>query len=117
LVAHLLDSRKIAQFRVKEKVAHLRPNDDAFRDANVDPMPAIRRILFAIASALIRIASRSAGTTDELADDLTKRLTALGNARELVRPVFKRTRKSSIGGTYLLMLEVDQSGHAHPMRP
>ena len=41
--------------------------------------------LFAIASALTAIASRSAATTTEMARDLTQRLTALGHAHDLVR--------------------------------
>ncbi len=43
--------------------------------------------LFAIASALTTIAARSATTTTEMARDLTQRLTALGRAHNLVRPV------------------------------
>jgi len=43
--------------------------------------------LFAIASALTAIAARSAATTTEMARDLTQRLTALGRAHDLVRPV------------------------------
>ena len=43
--------------------------------------------LFAIASALTSIAARSAATTDEMASDLTQRLTALGRAHDLVRPI------------------------------
>jgi two-component sensor histidine kinase len=43
--------------------------------------------LFAIASALTAIAARSAATTAEMARDLTRRLTALGRAQDLVRPL------------------------------
>jgi two-component sensor histidine kinase len=43
--------------------------------------------LFSIASALTAIAARSAATTTEMARDLTQRLTALGRAHDLVRPV------------------------------
>ena len=43
--------------------------------------------LFAIASALTAIAARSATTTETMASDLTQRLTALGRAHDLVRPV------------------------------
>ena len=43
--------------------------------------------LFAIASALTAIASRSAATTTEMARDLTQRLTALGRAHDLVRTI------------------------------
>ena len=43
--------------------------------------------LFAIASALAGIAARSTVTSAEMARDLTQRLTALGRAHDLVRPV------------------------------
>ena len=43
--------------------------------------------LFALATALTRIAARSAATTEEMANDLTLRLTALGRAHDVVRPV------------------------------
>ena len=43
--------------------------------------------LFAIAAALTSIAARSAATTTEMARDLTQRLTALGHAHDLVRPI------------------------------
>lgn len=43
--------------------------------------------LFAVASALTSIAARSATTTAGMAQDLTRRLTALGHAHDLVRPI------------------------------
>lgn len=43
--------------------------------------------LFAIASALTTIAARSTKTTVAMARDLTQRLSALGRAHDLVRPV------------------------------
>ena len=43
--------------------------------------------LFAVASALTSIAARSAATTEEMARDLVQRLTALGRAHDLVRPI------------------------------
>ena len=43
--------------------------------------------LFTIASALTTIAARSATTTTEMAHDLRQRLTGLGQAHDLVRPV------------------------------
>ena len=46
--------------------------------------------LFSIASALTAIAARSAATTTEMAHDLTQRLTSLGRAHDLVRPVPSR---------------------------
>ena len=43
--------------------------------------------LLAIASGLTRLTSRSAKTTEEMARELTNRLTALGRAHDLVRPL------------------------------
>jgi two-component sensor histidine kinase len=43
--------------------------------------------LFTIAAALTSIAARSAATTTEMARDLTQRLTALGRAHDLIRPI------------------------------
>ena len=43
--------------------------------------------LFAITSALTAISARSTATTTEMAHDLTQRLTALGHAQDLVRPI------------------------------
>ena len=43
--------------------------------------------LLAIAAALTTMTSRSAATTEEMARELTARLTALGRAHDLVRPL------------------------------
>ena len=43
--------------------------------------------LFALANALTAIAARSAETTTEMATDLSHRLTALGRAHDLARPL------------------------------
>jgi two-component sensor histidine kinase len=43
--------------------------------------------LLAIAAGLTAISSRSAGTTQDMAEELTGRLTALGRAHDLVRPL------------------------------
>ena len=43
--------------------------------------------LLAIASGLTNITSRSAGSVTEMARELTQRLTALGRAHDLVRPL------------------------------
>ena len=51
--------------------------------------------LFAIASALTDIASRSTKTTLEMANDLKKRLTGLGRAHELVRPLLSEQKKAA----------------------
>jgi two-component sensor histidine kinase len=51
--------------------------------------------LLAIASGLTAITSRSTTTTDEMARELTLRLTALGRAHDLVRPVPGQTEAAS----------------------
>lgn len=51
--------------------------------------------LLTIASGLTAITSRSTNTTDEMAHELTLRLTALGRAHDLVRPVPGQTEAAS----------------------
>lgn len=51
--------------------------------------------LLAIASGLTAITSRSTSTTVDMARELTQRLTALGRAHDLVRPVPGQTKASS----------------------
>ena len=51
--------------------------------------------LLTIASGLTKITSRSTTTTKEMADELTLRLTALGRAHDLVRPVPGQTEAAS----------------------
>src|SRR5438270_5016801 len=59
--------------------------------------------LFAIAAALTAIAARSAATTTEMARDLTQRLTALGRAHDLVRPIpGQEERRAALFGDLLL---------------
>jgi len=61
--------------------------------------------LFAIASALTAIASRSAATTTEMARDLTQRLTALGRAHDLVRTITgQEETKAALLGDLLAVL-------------
>ncbi len=61
--------------------------------------------LFAIASALTAIAARSAATTTEMARDLTHRLTALGRAHDLVRPVpGEAENKAELGDLLAVLL-------------
>ena len=60
--------------------------------------------LFAIASALTAIASRSAATTTEMARDLTLRLTALGRAHDLVRPMPGEAENKAEFGDLLTVL-------------
>lgn len=50
--------------------------------------------LFAIASSLARISSRSTKTTDEMAHDISQRLDALGRAHELIRPSLTKQKKA-----------------------
>lgn len=51
--------------------------------------------LLTIASGLTAITSRSTSTTEEMASELTLRLTALGRAHDLVRPVPGQTEEPS----------------------
>ena len=61
--------------------------------------------LFAIASALTAIAARSAATTTQMARDLTQRLTALGRAHDLVRPIPGREEnRAALLGDLLVVL-------------
>jgi len=61
--------------------------------------------LLAIASGLTSITSRSTTTVDEMAHELTLRLTALGRAHDLVRPVPGQTQApSSLLGDLLTVL-------------
>ena len=61
--------------------------------------------LFAIASALTALAARSAATTTEMARDLTQRLTALGRAHDLVRPIpGEAENKAELGDLLAVLL-------------
>jgi two-component sensor histidine kinase len=61
--------------------------------------------LFAIAAALTAIAGRSAATTTEMARDLTQRLTALGRAHDLIRPIpGQEENKAALLGDLLAVL-------------
>ncbi len=60
--------------------------------------------LLLVASQLARITSRSATTTADMAQDLTKRLTALGRAHDLVRPSGGRPVKAALLGDLLTVL-------------
>jgi two-component sensor histidine kinase len=55
--------------------------------------------LLAIASGLTAIASRSAKTTADMAKELTQRLTALGRAHDLVRPLPGQGGKAALLGS------------------
>jgi len=75
--------------------------------------------LFAIASALTAIAARSAATTTEMARDLTQRLTALGRAHDLVRPIPGEVEnKADLGDLLTVLLapygdREGTGGHVH----
>ncbi len=60
--------------------------------------------LFAIASALTRISSRSAATKDDMAVDMTRRLNALSYAHELIRPSLSEQKKAAPIGDLLAVL-------------
>ena len=68
--------------------------------------------LFSIASALTRIAARSATTPQEMAHDLQRRLVALGNAHELIRPSLSKQKKAISLGELLtsLLAAYDEHG-------
>jgi len=60
--------------------------------------------LFSIATALTSIAARSAATTADMAKDLTQRLTALGRAHDLIRPLSSKQDKASLGALLTVLL-------------
>ena len=74
------------------------------REMLADEMTHRVKNLFAIASALTAIAARSAATTTEMARDLTQRLTALGRAHDLVRPIPGGTEGGADLGALLTVL-------------
>jgi two-component sensor histidine kinase len=60
--------------------------------------------LLAIASGLTAITSRSAKTTADMAKELTQRLSALGRAHDLVRPLPGRSGNAALLGDLLTVL-------------
>ena len=60
--------------------------------------------LLAIASALTAITSQSTATTADMARELTHRLTALGRAHDLVRPLPSQEAKGALLGDLLTVL-------------
>jgi two-component sensor histidine kinase len=60
--------------------------------------------LLAIASALTAITSRSTTTTTDMARELTQRLTALGRAHDLVRPLPGSEGKAALLGDLITIL-------------
>ncbi len=60
--------------------------------------------LLAIASGLTAITSRSTKTTEDMARQLTQRLTALGRAHDLVRPIPGEQGKAALLGDLIAVL-------------
>ncbi len=60
--------------------------------------------LLAIASGLTSITSRSASSTEDMARQLTNRLTALGRAHDLVRPLPSQGKKDALLGDLVSVL-------------
>jgi two-component sensor histidine kinase len=60
--------------------------------------------LLAIATALTAITSRSTTTTEEMAGELTQRLTALGRAHDLVRPLPASQGKAALLGDLISVI-------------
>ena len=60
--------------------------------------------LLAIATGLTQITARSAKTVEEMATELTQRLTALGRAHDLVRPLPDAEGKAALLGDLLTIL-------------
>lgn len=68
--------------------------------------------LLAIASSLTQISSRSALSVDEMARELTDRLSALGRAHDLVRPLPGEQGKAALLGDLLTVLLAPYDDHA-----
>jgi two-component sensor histidine kinase len=66
--------------------------------------------LLAIASGLTAITSRSANTTADMAQELTHRLTALGRAHDLVRPLPGQGEKAALLGDLFTVLLAPYDG-------
>ncbi|WP_010188131.1 sensor histidine kinase [Sphingomonas sp. PAMC 26605] len=68
--------------------------------------------LLAIASSLTTITSRSATSAENMAQDLTARLSALGRAHDLVRPVIGKDREAALVGDLIsvLLAPYDEDG-------
>lgn len=60
--------------------------------------------LLAIASGLTAITSRSTKTTEDMARELSQRLTALGRAHDLVRPIKEQEGKAALLGDLVSIL-------------
>src|SRR3954468_12955910 len=68
--------------------------------------------LLTVATALTQITSRSAATKEEMAQELTSRLIALGRAQDLVRPMPGRTSNATLLGDLIsvLLAPYDEKG-------
>ncbi|HVG48228.1 MAG TPA: HWE histidine kinase domain-containing protein [Rubellimicrobium sp.] len=60
--------------------------------------------LLVIASGLTAITSRSSGSTDEMARELTQRLTSLGRAHDLIRPLPGKEGRAALLGDLVTIL-------------
>jgi two-component sensor histidine kinase len=60
--------------------------------------------LLAIASGLTEITSRTSGSAEEMARELTQRLTSLGRAHDLIRPIPGQEGKAALLGDLLTIL-------------
>ncbi len=60
--------------------------------------------LLAVASGLTEITSRTSGSAEEMARELTQRLTSLGRAHDLVRPIPGQEGKAALLGDLLTIL-------------
>jgi two-component sensor histidine kinase len=60
--------------------------------------------LLTIATALTQITSRSAATKEDMAQELTSRLMALGRAQNLIRPMPGREREAALLGDLISVL-------------
>ena len=60
--------------------------------------------LLAIATSLTTITSRSSGTTADMARELTQRLTSLGRAHDLIRPIPGQEGRAALFGDLLTIL-------------
>jgi hypothetical protein len=68
--------------------------------------------LLTVATALTQMSSRSAASKEDMAQELTSRLIALGRAQDLVRPVPGRNREGTLLGDLIsvLLAPYDEKG-------
>ena len=86
------------------------------REMFADEMSHRLKNLFSLTSALTGLSARSANTPGEMADDLQRRLIALGRAHDLVRPVHGGARKALLGDLLDVLLAPYSLHHNHHQR-